>query len=122
LISDWNPQQDLQAQDRAHRIGQTRPVVVYRLATKGTVEEELLLNADAKRRLEKLVIKKGGFKSMGQKLDVNTELDKETLKSLLLKDGTVYKLSGKDQILTKQDPAVLCDRYALLVLLFIRQS
>src|SRR3954451_6306356 len=39
--SDWNPQQDLQAMDRAHRIGQTRPVIVYRLATRGTVEETL---------------------------------------------------------------------------------
>ncbi|KHJ32032.1 putative iswi chromatin-remodeling complex atpase isw2 [Erysiphe necator] len=62
--SDWNPQQDLQAQDRAHRIGQKNPVIIYRLATRGTVEEDLLLSADAKRRLEKLVIKKGDYKSM----------------------------------------------------------
>lgn len=59
--SDWNPQQDLQAMDRAHRIGQTRPVVVYRLATRGTVEQMLLETADAKRRLERLVIRKGEF-------------------------------------------------------------
>src|SRR5204862_5050471 len=62
--SDWNPQQDLQAQDRAHRIGQTNPVIVYRLATKGTVEQTLLEKADGKRRLEKLVIQKGKFKSL----------------------------------------------------------
>jgi ATP-dependent DNA helicase len=62
--SDWNPQQDLQAMDRAHRIGQTRPVIVYRLATRATVEETLLTKADAKRRLEKLVIQKGKFKSL----------------------------------------------------------
>ncbi|EME47150.1 hypothetical protein DOTSEDRAFT_77542 [Dothistroma septosporum NZE10] len=62
--SDWNPQQDLQAQDRAHRIGQTRPVIVYRFATKGTVEQMLLEKADSKRRLEKLVIQKGRFKNM----------------------------------------------------------
>ncbi|KAH6660384.1 SNF2 family N-terminal domain-containing protein [Truncatella angustata] len=109
--SDWNPQQDLQAQDRAHRIGQTRPVVVYRLATKGTVEEELLLSADAKRRLEKLVIKKGGFKSMGQKLDdQHEELDKETLLALLLKDGEVYQHSGSDRIFSDEDLDVLLDR------------
>ncbi|KAI2623059.1 SNF2 family N-terminal domain-containing protein [Hypomontagnella submonticulosa] len=109
--SDWNPQQDLQAQDRCHRIGQTRPVVVFRLATKGTVEEDLLMSADAKRRLEKLVIKKGGFKTMGQKLDNNASLDQEILRSLLLKDGEVYQHSGGDRILSDEDIDVLCDRY-----------
>ncbi|OTA98847.1 hypothetical protein M426DRAFT_325642 [Hypoxylon sp. CI-4A] len=108
--SDWNPQQDLQAQDRCHRIGQTRPVIVYRLATKGTVEEDLLLSADAKRRLEKLVIKKGGFKSMGQKLDSSETLDKEVLQSLLLRDGEVYQHSGGDRVLSDQDIDVICDR------------
>ena len=43
--SDWNPQQDLQAQDRVHRIGQKKSVIVYRLATKDTVETDLLLQA-----------------------------------------------------------------------------
>ncbi|KAK0620478.1 SNF2 family N-terminal domain-containing protein [Immersiella caudata] len=108
--SDWNPQQDLQAQDRAHRIGQTRPVVVYRLATKDTVEEDLLMSADAKRRLEKLVIKKGGFRTMGQKMDLREELDRELLKSLLLKDGQVYKFSGHREILSDRDLDILCDR------------
>lgn len=109
--SDWNPQQDLQAQDRAHRIGQKRPVIVYRLATKGTVEEELLMSADAKRRLEKLVIKKGSFKNMGQKKDLNEDLDKDTLRSLLLKDGEVFKLSGDKTVISDADLEVLCDRY-----------
>ncbi|KAK3378937.1 SNF2 family N-terminal domain-containing protein [Lasiosphaeria ovina] len=108
--SDWNPQQDLQAQDRCHRIGQTRPVIVYRLATKGTVEEELLMSADAKRRLEKLVIKKGGFKTIGQKIDMREDLDREMLKALLLKDGQVYKFSGDKEVLSEQDLGVLCDR------------
>ena len=40
--SDWNPHQDAQAQDRCHRIGQTRPVVVYRLLTIGSVEIEMM--------------------------------------------------------------------------------
>jgi SWI/SNF-related matrix-associated actin-dependent regulator of chromatin subfamily A member 5 len=40
--SDWNPQVDLQAMDRAHRIGQKRKVYVYRLITKSTVEEKIL--------------------------------------------------------------------------------
>lgn len=109
--SDWNPQQDLQAQDRAHRIGQKRPVIVYRLATKGTVEEDLLMSADAKRRLEKLVIQKGSFKKMGQKKDLNEDLDKETLRSLLLKDGEVFKFSGDKTVISDTDLEILCDRY-----------
>lgn len=42
MDSDWNPQADLQAQARAHRIGQTQPVTVYRLITQGTVEEQMM--------------------------------------------------------------------------------
>ncbi|KAL8664149.1 MAG: hypothetical protein Q9168_007962, partial [Polycauliona sp. 1 TL-2023] len=66
--SDWNPQLDLQAQDRAHRIGQTRPVIVYRLATKGTVEQTLLERADGKRKLEKVVIQKEKFRTFSNKV------------------------------------------------------
>lgn len=40
--SDWNPQVDLQAMDRAHRIGQKKKVHVYRLITKSTIEEKIL--------------------------------------------------------------------------------
>ncbi|KAG8356800.1 hypothetical protein FVEN_g5469 [Fusarium venenatum] len=108
--SDFNPQQDLQAQDRCHRIGQTRPVVVFRLATKDTVEESLLNSADAKRRLEKLVIKKGNFTTMGQKMDLREDLDPESLRALLLKDGQVYKVSGGEEVLSDSDLDVLCDR------------
>ena len=39
---DWNPQRDLQAMDRAHRIGQKKVVNVYRLITRGTLEEKIL--------------------------------------------------------------------------------
>ena len=40
--SDWNPQVDLQAMDRAHRIGQKKEVKVYRLISKDSVEEKIL--------------------------------------------------------------------------------
>lgn len=39
---DWNPMKDLQAMDRAHRIGQTRVVNVYRLITRDTLEEKIM--------------------------------------------------------------------------------
>jgi ATP-dependent DNA helicase len=52
---------DIQAQDRAHRIGQTKPVLIFRLVSKHTVEEKILERANEKRRLEALVIAKGLF-------------------------------------------------------------
>ncbi len=51
--SDWNPHQDLQAQDRCHRIGQTRPVMIYRLITRPSIEERILERANAKRKLDR---------------------------------------------------------------------
>ena len=42
LEHDWNPQRDLQAMDRAHRLGQTRCVSVYRLLTRDTLEERIM--------------------------------------------------------------------------------
>lgn len=61
--SDWNPQCDLQAQDRCHRIGQSKPVVIYRLVTTNTIDQRIVERAAAKRKLEKMVIHKGRFKS-----------------------------------------------------------
>ena len=57
--SDWNAQCDLQAMDRAHRIGQRRPVNVYRLITENSVEERILRTAMSKLRLDTLVIQQG---------------------------------------------------------------
>ena len=47
----WNPAVEDQAADRAHRIGQTRPVFVYRLVAADTVEERILVLQDTKRAL-----------------------------------------------------------------------
>ncbi|KAH7108257.1 SNF2 family DNA-dependent ATPase [Auriculariales sp. MPI-PUGE-AT-0066] len=57
--SDWNPQADLQAMDRAHRIGQTKQVYVYRFITEDSVEERMLERAAQKLRLDQLVIQQG---------------------------------------------------------------
>ncbi|ORX34552.1 putative helicase [Kockovaella imperatae] len=65
---DWNPQMDLQAQDRAHRIGQTRPVLVFRLVSAHTIETKILQKAGNKRKLEALVISQGKF---GRMVDEN---------------------------------------------------
>jgi ATP-dependent DNA helicase len=106
--SDWNPQQDLQAQDRAHRIGQTRPVIVYRFATKGTVEEMLLEKADSKRRLEKLVIQKGRFRNLKAGGDA---ADFSELQALLSRDdGEHIDITSGKSLLTDADLAILTDR------------
>jgi superfamily II DNA or RNA helicase len=47
----WNPAVEDQATDRAHRIGQTRPVMVYRIIARGTIEEQILKMHDEKRDL-----------------------------------------------------------------------
>ncbi|KAJ1326500.1 SMARC subfamily A member 5 [Microdochium nivale] len=57
--SDWNPQADLQAMDRAHRIGQTKQVVVYRFVTENAIEEKVLERAAQKLRLDQVVIQQG---------------------------------------------------------------
>ena len=105
--SDWNPQQDLQAQDRAHRIGQTRPVIVYRLATKGTIEQTLLEKADGKRRLEKIVMQKNKFKDLLSK----SQDDIDELQRLLTEDDfEKYDVGHGAHILSERDLEVLMDR------------
>lgn len=59
--SDWNPTMDAQAQDRCHRIGQTRDVHIYRLISERTVEENILKKANQKRMLGNIAIEGGNF-------------------------------------------------------------
>jgi len=57
----WNPAAEAQATDRAHRIGQTRPVTVYRLLTRGTVEEKVVRLQASKRELANATFDESGF-------------------------------------------------------------
>ncbi|KAJ5100373.1 Helicase C-terminal [Penicillium angulare] len=57
--SDWNPTIDSQAMDRAHRLGQTRQVTVYRLITRGTIEERIRKRALQKEEVQRVVITGG---------------------------------------------------------------
>ena len=52
---------DAQAQDRAHRIGQTRDVHIYRLISESTIEENILKKANQKRHLSQLSLEEGKF-------------------------------------------------------------
>jgi SNF2 family DNA or RNA helicase len=57
--NDWNPQVDLQAEDRAHRIGQKKQVVIFRFITENAIEEKVIDRATQKLRLDQLVIQEG---------------------------------------------------------------
>ncbi|KAJ8983009.1 hypothetical protein NQ317_014306 [Molorchus minor] len=84
---DWNPQVDIQAQDRCHRIGQTKPVVVYTLITKNTIDEKIISCGVNKRLLEKIVIKDGKFKMLNQVDRNKAENDLRELQQLLERDN-----------------------------------
>lgn len=66
--SDWNPQMDLQAMDRAHRIGQTKVVQVFRLVTPNTMEEKMIERQTLKLKLDNMIIQKGRMAPKNQGL------------------------------------------------------
>ncbi|KAJ1662029.1 putative ATPase [Coemansia sp. RSA 1646] len=94
--SDWNPQQDLQAQDRVHRIGQKRPVIIYRLAIAGSCENAMIKRARTKRKLEKLVIHEKRFKGLGRPSSGDDEVSVQDVAYILSSDDT--ELVEKDQL------------------------
>lgn len=61
--NDWNPTMDAQATDRAHRIGRTKDVHVYRLIVKGTIEERIVKRAQQKQNVQAAVYSGGAFKA-----------------------------------------------------------
>jgi SWI/SNF-related matrix-associated actin-dependent regulator of chromatin subfamily A member 5 len=94
--SDWNPQADLQAMDRAHRIGQTKTVRVFRLITDNTVEERIIERAEMKLRLDAVVIQQGRLVDSNQKLDKDQMLN-------IIRHGANYVFSSKDSDITDRD-------------------
>jgi len=94
--SDWNPQMDLQAMDRAHRIGQTREVSVFRFCTDGTIEEKVIEKAYKKLRLDAMVIQQG-------RLTQNTKaMNKEELLNMV-RYGAERIFSGESSTFTDKD-------------------
>ena len=73
--SDWNPQADLQAQDRAHRIGQKKPVQVFRFVTEDTVEVKVLERAQQKLKLDAMVVQQGRLQEKEKKMSKAELLD-----------------------------------------------
>lgn len=116
--SDWNPQMDLQAQDRVHRIGQTKPVLIFRLVSANTVESRLLKRASDKRKLEAIVIKNGMFKappgsssSADSRKAGKQESMADMAKSLLALENEKVQLAGEDdEIISDSILSQLLDR------------
>lgn len=110
--SDWNPQADLQAMARAHRIGQKKPVNVYRLVAKQTIEEEVIKRARNKLFLEYLTIQAGvtdegkelreQFKERGLKIDeAKTTEDIQLI--LKMRSQNLFEQSGNQEKLEQLD-------------------
>ena len=94
--SDWNPQADLQAMDRAHRIGQKKQVRVFRFVTEQSVEEKMIERAEIKLRLDKIVIQQGRLAEQ-QRAATKDELLN------MIQHGAQAILQSKDNVLNLAD-------------------
>jgi helicase SWR1 len=94
---DWNPAMDKQCQDRAHRIGQTRDVHIYRLVSEHTIEANILRKANQKRMLDDVVIQEGAFTT-----DYFTKPAEDVTDSTLL-DADAAASAAMDRVLGGPD-------------------
>lgn len=83
--SDWNPQNDLQAQARCHRIGQDKMVKIYRLITRNTYEREMFDRASLKLGLDKAVLQSMNTNQGKNKTEQGNSLSKKEVEDLLKK-------------------------------------
>lgn len=104
--SDWNPQNDLQAQARCHRIGQTKMVKVYRLITTNTYEREMFDKASLKLGLDKAVLQ-----SMTPK-DNQQQLSRKEVEDLLRKGayGAVMDDESESNKFSEEDIDTILSR------------
>ncbi|XP_059622171.1 probable global transcription activator SNF2L1 [Phlebotomus argentipes] len=89
--SDWNPQMDLQAIDRAHRIGQTKQVRVYKLIAEKSVDERIVEYSEMKMTLDEKLIHKQSLKN-----------ERNFPSNIVMKDMNMY-LEGKAETLAEED-------------------
>ncbi|XP_048819037.1 chromodomain-helicase-DNA-binding protein 6 isoform X9 [Lagopus muta] len=112
--SDWNPQNDLQAQARCHRIGQSKAVKVYRLITRNSYEREMFDKASLKLGLDKAVLqdinRKGGTNGVQQlsKVEVEDLLRKGAYGALMDEEdeGSKFCEEDIDQILQRRTQTI----------------
>jgi len=92
--TDWNPQADLQAQARAHRIGQKKEVKVYRLISKDTVEERILFRAQQKLYLDAIV--NGGSRRLDDSSEGLDLQDRDLLRSIKFGAQKMFQAENYD--------------------------
>lgn len=99
-----------------HRIGQTKPVLIYRFVTANTVEAKILDRATAKRRLEKLVIHSNKFRAPVSTLSSSEKKERETsmrelAEILASEDGEQVQIVAQgDKVISDDDLEKLLDR------------
>ena len=114
--SDWNPQVDLQAQDRAHRIGQRKQVKVFRLMSEGTVEERILERARKKACLDAAVVSttKDSLTATIEDEEVMNKLGREELFNLLAAGVQhVFRSADAQEVMTEASVDKLLDEVML---------
>lgn len=94
--SDWNPQMDLQAMDRAHRIGQKKEVQVFRFCTESSIEEKVIEKALKKLKLDAMIIQQGRLS------DNKASVNKDDLLSMV-RYGAEMVFSGGGGTITDED-------------------
>ncbi|KAJ1698567.1 hypothetical protein LUZ63_007079 [Rhynchospora breviuscula] len=112
--SDWNPHADLQAMARAHRLGQTSKVMIYRLVSRGTIEERMMQLTKKKMVLEHLVV--GRLKAQAVNQEELDDIIRHGSKELFDDDGdeegkakhihyddaSIDRLLDRDQIIAEE--------------------
>ena len=100
--SDWNPTIDSQAMDRAHRLGQTRQVTVYRMITRNTIEERIRRRALQKEEVQRVVIQGGA----GATVDFNARSRENRTKDIamwLADDDQAAEIEKKEAELKEKE-------------------
>ena len=105
--SDWNPHVDQQAQDRCHRIGQTLPVIVYRLVAAHTIDQKLVERAYNKKKLDKILINNKGFCKNSWTQNKITSVSVEDLQELLTELEYDTKIGEGEDFTEEQIEALL---------------
>ncbi|KAI8613854.1 P-loop containing nucleoside triphosphate hydrolase protein, partial [Chytriomyces sp. MP71] len=110
--SDWNPHQDIQAVARVHRIGQTKPVLIYKLFTRDTVESSIIERSTSKLVLDKIVVgaldeenvdtkELSSILKVGARKLFEESTDQES-SALKFDDAAVERLIDRDRIIEEE--------------------